>query len=375
MILLNQSTSRRRLPVNLRDGDLYLFAKELEKQIPATQLLDFKNVRVNDDGLIFRGVSILPESFVNARLPRYRSIKHHLQFLTNNYLRRKTIEFSNDCIWFINNWAYNYFHWMTEAVPRLFAASHFLDKATVLLPGRYERTEYVQSSLRPFGALDLRFVPEHQVFLVRNLLLPTETAMTGNYNDALIREMRSFYTKYQRSRCRPSLPYDKIYVSRGKARRRKLMNEDGVISLLRDYGFETIYLEDLKFEDQVLVSMNAKYLVSNHGAGLTNMLFMNAGSSVLELRKERDARSNCFFSLASAVDLNYFYLTCRSYDETEDAHTADLIVDFKKLRETVELMLLHEDDHSPRPVSTQSGSKVEAYTRGMARVPNDNFNG
>ena len=193
---------------------------------------------------------------------------------------------------------------------------------------------------------------------MRSLLLPTETAVTGNYNDALIREIRTFYANYYQSRgSRVSSWSDRIYVSRGKAKKRKIVNEDGVISLLKDYSFDTVYFEDLSFENQVSVSANAKYLISNHGSGLTNMLFMRSGSSVLELRKEGDAKNNCFFSLASALNLNYFYQTCRAQNDSEVAHTANLIVDLTKLRQTVELMLHHGGAYPGRHGSNLSETK------------------
>ena len=90
---------------------------------------------------------------------------------------------------------------------------------------------------------------------------------------------------------------------------------------------------------QMRISQDAQYLISNHGAGLTNMLFMRPGSKVLELRKKGDARNNCYFALASALDLKYFYQLCNSKRPNENAHTADLIVDCRTLKATVEQML------------------------------------
>src|SRR6266508_6132719 len=93
MILLNACPSNRRLPANLRDGDLTLFEKELEKRIPATNLLTFENIRVNSDSLIFRNIGILPESFVDPSfLAGHKRLKNRLKFIAKNYLLRQTIE-------------------------------------------------------------------------------------------------------------------------------------------------------------------------------------------------------------------------------------------------------------------------------------------
>src|SRR5688500_19312228 len=53
----------------------------------------------------------------------------------------------------------------------------------------------------------------------------------------------------------------------------------------------------LSFEEQVKLLSRARYVVSNHGAGLTNMLFMRDDTKVLELRHRSDYINNCYFIL------------------------------------------------------------------------------
>jgi len=89
----------------------------------------------------------------------------------------------------------------------------------------------------------------------------------------------------------------------------------------------------------VEISSQARYLVSNHGAGMTNMLFMPEGSNVLELRHREDCINNCYFTLSSALNLNYFYQTCPSGGDAQDPHAADLLVDANALRANLTLML------------------------------------
>ena len=137
--------------------------------------------------------------------------------------------------------------------------------------------------------------------------------------------------------------FDKVYISRGKARCRKIINEEEVVPLLQELGFQALFFEDYAFEEQVKIMLNARYLVSNHGAGLTNMLFLRPGSSVLELRKCGDNDNNCYFGLASALDLKYYYQLCKAENSDEDAFSADVFVDLKQLRKNVNAMLAAED--------------------------------
>ena len=69
-----------------------------------------------------------------------------------------------------------------------------------------------------------------------------------------------------------------------------------MINKLIELGFDIIQFEDFSFAEQVKIAFNSKVLVSLHGAGLTNMLFMDKGNYVVELRQENDQINNCYFS-------------------------------------------------------------------------------
>ena len=46
-------------------------------------------------------------------------------------------------------------------------------------------------------------------------------------------------------------------------------------------GFETVYTEELSFAEQVRLFSETRCLVSIHGAGLTNLMFMPPGGHML----------------------------------------------------------------------------------------------
>lgn len=69
------------------------------------------------------------------------------------------------------------------------------------------------------------------------------------------------------------------------------------------------------------------------------MLFMSPGAAVLELRHQTDRMNNCYFTLASALGLKYFYQTCEPRGPIQDPHFADLLVDAEALRKNIQLML------------------------------------
>ncbi|MCB0501088.1 MAG: glycosyltransferase family 61 protein, partial [Bacteroidetes bacterium] len=101
--------------------------------------------------------------------------------------------------------------------------------------------------------------------------------------------------------------------------------------VLIKHGFEIIHAENYSLKEQIEIMNNTSVLMSVHGAGLTNMLFMPSGGKIIELRLAGDNHNNCYFSLASDLELDYYYLQCQPNNITEDQHTADLKLDPKQL--------------------------------------------
>jgi capsular polysaccharide biosynthesis protein len=337
-VLVHESLSRRKLPVNFRSDDLALFSHELEQLIPATTLLQFEDVRVSSDGILFKHNHMLPESFAfpfNMDQWKRRSI---LKFFVSNYVLRRSRKVERDVLWIIDDWSTGYFHWLTDALTRLYVMRDRLDDFVLLLPWDYEARDFAQSSLRPFNVKAVEFIGQNEVLRCHRLFMPTHTAPSGQYNEEIIRGVRDLLLQAYGD---PGYTGEggRIYISRGRARKRRILNEDEVSNVLAEFGFQTIYAEDLSFAQQVEISSQARYLVSNHGAGMTNMLFMPEGSNVLELRHREDCINNCYFTLSSALNLNYFYQTCPSSSDLQDPHAADLLVDANALRTNLTLML------------------------------------
>jgi capsular polysaccharide biosynthesis protein len=77
-------------------------------------------------------------------------------------------------------------------------------------------------------------------------------------------------------------------------------------------------------------------LISLHGAGLSNMLFMKQGSIVLELRMKGDQQNLCYYSLASALSINYYYLFCTRNADNINVQDANISVDLLELEKILQ---------------------------------------
>ncbi|HEX5707059.1 MAG TPA: glycosyltransferase family 61 protein [Pyrinomonadaceae bacterium] len=340
-LLLEGETATRRLPENLRDEDLRLFSHALEARTPACRLLRLRETSASGEGLLFKGLRVLPESFAHpstceAFTRRRRGV---LKFLAANRLARRRVRLDEPCLWITDDWSHGYFHWFADALPRLLAARDYLGEAVLLLPARYRGLEFVASSLRAFSPREVRFIGEGEVYVCRELLLPTQTAPSGDFNESLIKELRTLLVEFYGGAEDTRGAFESVYISRARAPKRRVENEEEVVSVVREFGFEVVYAEDLTFAEQVRLHARARRLVSIHGAGLTNMLFMPTGGGVLELRKEGHAYELCYFGMASALDLRYFYQPCPPVrpDDT-GMHAADLRVDTSLLASNLRRM-------------------------------------
>lgn len=340
-VLCHERVSRRSLPVNFDESDIELFRHEIERPIPETRLLEMRDVWASADGFLFRGGRMLPESFAFPFLREQWRARSLLKFFATNYLLRKRRTFTHAAAWIVDDWSYGYFHWLADALPRLSTIRERLDELVLLLPHRYEALEYVRSSLEAFGVCRVEFIKPDEVILCRRLYVPTHTAPSGHYNEEVIRGVRA--TLVESYGVEPARSASaRLYISRSRAPKRKIVNEDEVVRVLREFDFQMLHAEGMSFAEQVRALSAARHLVSNHGAGLTNMLFMPPGGGVLELRHETDKVNNCYFTMASALDLDYFYQSCPPETTGEDAHTANLRVDAGALRENLKMMLEYE---------------------------------
>lgn len=336
-LLCPQIISKRTPPLNLKNSDLQLFQHEFEKVIPPAELLELRNVNVSSDGFIFRGFRILPISFAFPHLLDEWRLRSKIKFFGNNRILKRQRRLNRKVLWIVDDWSYGYFHWLADALPRLYAVQDRIGDCLILLPHQYQGLGFVEDSLKAFGINEVEFIAVDEVVLVDKLLVPTPTAPSGHYRNEIIAGVRKILKRAFGSQQQEL--QNRIYISRGRSAKRRISNEDDVTEVLSQNGFTTVYAENHPFRDQVRIASESQFLVSNHGAGLTNMLFMRDGGSVLELRHARDSVNNCYFTLASALDINYFYQTCESVNRTEDPHTADLFVDTELLSSNLKMML------------------------------------
>ncbi|MEM7491951.1 MAG: glycosyltransferase family 61 protein [Pseudomonadota bacterium] len=103
-----------------------------------------------------------------------------------------------------------------------------------------------------------------------------------------------------------SKPSRCVYISRGKAGRRRVLNEDALEAVFERYGVEVLHLEDYSISETAAIIDSASHIIAPHGAGLANLVFARPGTKVLELFSAHLSREYWIISHQQGLEYHVF---------------------------------------------------------------------
>ena len=302
-----KNTVRRYFPENITSKDKDIFSGELNKTLPNVFLLKIKRVTIINYNLkIFGSLNIFQNQTHFYSFNTTQRIKNILRgYLI--FFRKVNKNYIEEGIWICDNGGMNYFHWITDCLTRLVFAKNSIKINKVILPKSFENIDYVTDSLKALNFTPLFYSPNEKI-IVKELFLPTKSAPTGNYGEDLLHLRKMFLSKSLQV---TDPDYEKIYISRKFSKIRSLSNEKEVSNYLRGKGYKVLFTEELSLNEQINIFKSCKTLISLHGAGLTNQLFMPINSRVIEIRLEDQQKNNAYFSMSNILNHKYFYLNAK----------------------------------------------------------------
>lgn len=286
-----------------------------------------KNHWLLADGAIFRQLRVVPESLVLTS--HGRIWLHNWKGLLQIWLRfvKQRLPAGQPYVRVHTSYR-GYYHWLLESVPKLLEAQRTIPGFTLLLPASYTDAFYADT-LRLLQLTKVERLQPQTMYRVPELALPLLAEAQGNYSAPAMREVKAVFLTA--AGVEPQAVPTRLYISRRKAPRRKVLNEAEVEQLLGRYGFQCVCLEDFSFADQLRLCASASVLVSMHGAGLSNMIFMPEQATVVEFRKFDDGLNYFFTRLGETLGYQYHLLYCPAADEQQSVQDADLYVDIAAL--------------------------------------------
>ncbi|MCF8342709.1 MAG: glycosyltransferase family 61 protein [Chitinophagaceae bacterium] len=305
----------RKLPVNFVAADYHLFAHELNIEAHEPELITASFVYAD---LYWYYATIGLSSLKQSQL-LYSKMKWRRIFSPKiKYCKKTALVF--------DIWSTNFFHWMTEVVPKLQHLATIGENLIIYIPEPIFRQSFAKFTLSLFANISFRAISINHItkFIIQKAYFCNLKMQSGNYHPEIIKGAALFLkTSVQQN----YLSAKRVFIYRDILDGRGIENFNEIIPLLDQYGFHIVDLGKLTTEEQIASMQNCEILAGVHGAGLTNMMFLPSGAKVLELRRHDDNLNNCYFSLASALGHNYYYLLCNVNDESLPTQQNSFFVD------------------------------------------------
>jgi len=326
---LPAETVTRSRPVNLALGDERLFAAERSRTYEDVWPVQIAKVCIRSDGVCLRPAGplffptlVFPQDTLTLRHACKAALR--LPSAAIRGIRGRERRDYLDGLLISDLYLGGFFHWFCEILPKITAlvdAGVDLRERPVLVP-ECRDAEYVGESLAAYG-LSPHVIRQAEYAAVERLTFVPRLTPSGNVRPAVMRRL----AERMRAHADAVPGMRRIYVSRGKAAKRRLLNEAEILPLLDRHGFQVICMEELSLVDQVRLAASSQVIVGLHGAGLTHMLWMPPCSQVLEIRAAGDGTNNCYYGLASDLGHSYYYTVASKRSPFSTSQRSDFVVD------------------------------------------------
>jgi len=215
----------------------------------------------------------------------------------------------------------NYYHWWLDCLPRAWIADRWPSTrgCPLLIPPPTK--PFQTESLALLGWENRVRVLDQPIERYPGLLFETGFLLGSSQGiSPLLREFAAF--------CRQRLGLSgssssgigrrskrrRIYISRASARKRCVVNERELMDALGALGIESIESESLSLAEQARLFSEAELIVAAHGAGLTNVMFAEPGTRVIEVLALEPDRVSAFGTMSALLSLEYGYLVAARVD-------------------------------------------------------------
>ena len=326
-IIFQKSTVQRAKPLNFNPSDDHIFKRYWISNRPECHILNLKEVYVVNKTIFSPHTLTIFERYSHVNgISFVGKLKTIFMFFFNGKKRR-----INKAVWIHDNFSNNYYHWLTECLPRFLFAQGELNDHIVIIPEKFKNYSFILESLQLLK-IEYTFFKNRESLFVSELVLTSLIGRVAEYRPELLTMLRN---KLKIPDQPNQVPARMIYIRRKPAKARNILNDLEVVKAIEEFGIESHFFEEYSLKEQMLLMSETVFLVSIHGAGLTNMLFMHQNSYILEFRNEFDEgfSPNCYFNMASELNMKYYYTTNKG--TAPKTNQADYEIDIIKLKDAL----------------------------------------
>ena len=216
-----------------------------------------------------------------------------------------------------------YYHWFTDVLGRLQLIENYDDVDAIVF--NVKDDSFYKETLIHLGIYDKCFFTESNTEIIaKEIIRPISSFSSNKRNKETYLYLREAFSSLSINHLNNKV----LYVSRAKASRRRLVNERYFIAHLKQkYDITFIYAEELSFTEQVRLFSSHKIIISPHGAGLTNMLFANPETILIELMPN-DYQHIGYLRMTDSIGIRHNIIVVDSVNKLNDMALNDQTIKY-----------------------------------------------
>lgn len=354
---------------NVRAPLLYVDNQEcnrlsLEGRLPDTKVVRLSGVHVigSTDAIIsgsnmyHQELSLMEKNHDLKRPEIFLKNDIDVDFDFNISLLKNEVNLSGSVISLLKEHSTNYYHWLTEVVPKLVNIMECLEfkneRITILIEDGVSKQsiKIIELLLSECEALEYELfrVKKGQLVFCESLIYCTPLWTSLDNTRHLPNPKKEFFVsvdclkevKLKLSKCMESenqtLIYKKIYLQRENTKLRKLNNVLELEKLLYKKGFDFVDPGSLDFGEQYSLFSQADIIVGASGAAFTNLIFMKSGSKAISLYPSAQSTNYYVFQpLADVSNVDFIHFLTTPDDDSNSVH-GDAKVNVEELEKLLE---------------------------------------
>lgn len=306
------------LPKNYTDIEMAQYFLPIQNcRIKKSKIKLLKNVFINYQGLVLSKGLLIRRCAFNLLgnkdntfyFPFWKLIlEQYLVCLFGKSL--KSLKLNEGTFILIHSKWFNYSFWINSYLLRLIEAEEkgLLKDVKLIYLEEWDKIPYVVESLKCFTIKHER-IPQDTNLFVKKIIFPETREWTSSFYPFELKKVKDKILPFAIRNGTYNKNIKRLYLTRKNSRARSISNEESLIKILEKYEFDIVSFDEISFWDQVLIMNNLDCFVSIHGAGFSNIIFMQENKSVFELVNKSYADLEYkfpFWKMSVSHKLNYF---------------------------------------------------------------------
>ena len=215
----------------------------------------------------------------------------------------------------------NYGHWILDTIPKLIITKKFKDLNSfdaILMPNikkkfQTDSLEYFNISKNKIldGSeithlyADKITIPSHPYWELNKHQFET----VAKVDQDILKSIRKIFLQNSSLNKKKN---ENIFIDRSDSifNHNKLVNNLEIIDYLKKKEFLIIKLSELSFNEQIKIFNEAKIIIGSHGAGLTNLIFCEPSTKVIEIGNP-NFDCDVFRNISNIQNLNYSFIKAK----------------------------------------------------------------